>query len=132
MNANADDTIVPIINVTATVANRLATARLRFAHIQVLATVPIRRDYDLLKQAASAEGWTDDTPIPPSFFALHTEFPVDEPNDRGSILEIASAVDARLLELFAKAVAHTSNGHRESMAATPCVVISKNALRHWK
>lgn len=28
----------------------------------------MRRDYELLKAAAAAEGWTDDTPVPPEFF----------------------------------------------------------------
>jgi hypothetical protein len=58
----------------------------------------VRRDYELLKEATIAEGWTNDTAVSPEFFALRTEF------DRESIVrydsEIRDEIDAKLIEYF--------------------------------
>ncbi len=56
----------------------------------------MRRDYDLLRESATKEDWNNDSPVPPAFFALHTEFEekaIQLFNDK-----IGVEADAKLIE----------------------------------
>lgn len=63
----------------ATAAFRSARAAADATDARTVASAAIRRDFELLKAAAEAENWTDDTPVPPEFFG--PLWPHGEPED---------------------------------------------------
>lgn len=62
----------------------------------------VRRSFDLLYEASQQSKWTYETCIPASFFALRSEFEVDAPVNRQSIINISSVIDGRLMAYFAE------------------------------
>jgi len=59
-----------------------------------------RSDYELLKDATITENWNNDTPVPPEFFSLHSEF-----EEEAVLLfdnQIRDEIDAKLIEYFCR------------------------------
>jgi hypothetical protein len=60
----------------------------------------IRRDYELLQTAARRDRWTHETPVPPQFFSLCSDFDTDQAIERSGIINISEEIDAKLVEYF--------------------------------
>lgn len=59
-----------------------------------------QRDLQLLVSEAHRLGWTDETPVPPTFFSLHSVFIEDEHSADSPLLEISTWIDEKLVYHF--------------------------------
>jgi hypothetical protein len=60
----------------------------------------IRRDLELLKQAAAENSWDDSIPVPPNFFPHYSIFDLDIPHEGMTIIDVGTAINQRLLDYF--------------------------------
>ena len=100
-----------------------ASAAARAARVGPAAARAVARDFDLLRHAASEEAWTDDTPVPPSFFGtlwpggVPEGWPIQEESSEGLQLEFELDVPEGVSdeEVYARAVelaGHADDLHR--------------------
>ena len=92
--ANVTAAVYPYAYAAAAAAAAAANAAARaayaaYAAANAYAAAAMRRDYELLKAAAKAEQWTNDTPVPPAFFG--PLWPFGKPEHWSSEADTASA-----------------------------------------
>lgn len=76
-------------------------AELRYVHTwSKEVNAAVWRDYEILRDASDAESWDDSTPISSDFFALHSEFNLEDVQHFDE--EVRAEIDARFLEYFAR------------------------------
>ena len=66
----------------------------------------VRTDYDLLHKIAIKQQWSDETPVPQEFFALHSQFEAQiEAGDR-RIIEVGNLINEQLIAYFRRQPDH--------------------------
>src|SRR5215813_1437134 len=63
-------------------------------------TAGIQEDYDILKDAATRENWTDDTPVPTHFFPHNSVFETESHIEGSNIIGIKVELNEKFVEYF--------------------------------
>jgi len=62
----------------------------------------IQRDFELLRETVQLQRWEEQSTVQQDFFALHSEFDLNKDTRHGTIVQISSVVNEKLLDYYAK------------------------------